>query len=46
VHFARIPVELWNPPPWANETGAVEHMELEAEGTAKVAGYGVVFVFH
>jgi len=47
LHFARIPVKLWNPPPWANETRAAEQMEqMEAEGIAKVAGYGAVFVFY
>ena len=36
VHFAQIPDELWNPPPWINETKAAERMEqMENDGIAK-----------
>jgi hypothetical protein len=44
VHFAQIPDELWNPPPWINETKATERMEqMEAEGIAKSGRLGCGF---
>jgi len=44
VHFAQIPDELWNPPPWINETKATERMEqMEAEGIAKSGRLGCDF---
>ena len=41
VHFAGIPDELWNPPPWINETKMAERMiQMEIDGIAKSGRLG------
>lgn len=44
VHFAQIPDELWNHPPWLNWTMALERMEqMENDGIAKSGRIGSGF---
>ena len=44
VHFAEIPDELWNHPPWVNWTMALERMEkMESDGIAKSGRIGSAF---
>jgi len=41
VYFSLIPDELWNPPPWINETKAAERMiQMENDGIAKSGRLG------
>jgi len=41
VYFSQIPDELWNPPPWINETKAAERMiQMENDGIAKSGRLG------